>query len=167
MVLATMHDLMIAELKDLHGAETQLVTARPGMVNGAATPSLRTPFGHHLEPTHKHVARLGVTFDILGLSARGTKCKGLQGLLTEGAQMLDQDGDDTASSADIIASSHRVEHHTIAFYASTLAFATLMRHSDIAEFLELTLNEKKEADELLSTIADREVNSAAPCMKMT
>jgi ferritin-like metal-binding protein YciE len=164
MALATMHDLMIAELKDLYSAETQLVKALPRMAQGAATPSLRKAFENHLEQTHDHVARLEQIFDILGRSPRGTKCKGMEGLLEEGAEMLDEDGDDTVRDAGIIAAAQRVEHYEIAAYGSTLAFATLMGHTDVAELLELTLKEEKAADELLSTIAENDVNSAAPGM---
>ena len=165
MALATMQDLMIAELKDLYSAETQLVKALPKMARGAVTPSLRKAFENHLEQTHEHVARLEKIFDVLGASPRGTKCKGMEGLLEEGSEMLDEDGDDTVRDAGIIAAAQRVEHYEIAAYGSTLAFATLMGHTDIAELLEATLSEEKAADELLSTIAENEVNSAAPGME--
>ncbi len=82
-----MHDLMLAELKDLHSAETQLVKALPKMVKGATTASLRTAFEEHLEQTHEHVARLEQIFEQLGTSPRGKKCKGMEGLLEEGAEM--------------------------------------------------------------------------------
>jgi ferritin-like metal-binding protein YciE len=164
MALATMHDLMIAELKDLYSAETQLVKALPNLVRGARTPSLSKAFEDHLEQTHEHVARLEQIFDIIGKSPRGTKCKGMEGLLAEAADMLGEDGDDTVRDAGIIASAQRVEHYEIAAYGSTLAFATLLAHSEVAELLEMTLNEEKAADALLSSIAEDEVNSAAPGM---
>ncbi len=78
--------------------------------------------------------------------------------------MLEEDGDDTVRDAAIIASAQRVEHYEMAAYGSTLAFANLMGHSEIAELLEMTLNEEKAADKLLSSIAEGEVNSAAPGM---
>lgn len=165
MALATMHDLMTAELKDLYSAETQLLKALPKMAEGANTPSLRKAFEDHLEQTHEHVARLEQIFAIIGRSPKGTKCKGMEGLIAEGSEMLDEDGDDTVRDAGIIAAAQRVEHYEIAAYGSTLAFATLMGHSDVAELLELTLNEEKAADDLLSTIAEDEVNPSAPGME--
>ncbi len=165
MALATMHDLMIAELKDLYSAETQLVKALPKMAKGANTPSLRKAFEDHLEQTQQHVARLDEIFGILGSSPRGTKCKGMEGLLEEGSEMLEEEGDDTVRDAGIIAAAQRVEHYEIAAYGSTLAFATLMGHSEIAELLEQTLEEEKAADVLLSSIAEEEVNIAAPGME--
>lgn len=165
MALATMHDLMLAELKDLYSAETQLVKALPKMVKGATTASLRTAFEEHLEQTHEHVARLEQIFERLGTSPRGKKCKGMEGLLEEGAEMLAEEGDENVRDAGIIASAQRVEHYEIAAYGSTLAFATLMGHVEIAALLEMTLNEEKAADELLSSIALDEVNLAAPGME--
>ena len=103
MALATMHDLMLAELKDLHSAETQLVKALPKMVKGATTASLRTAFEEHLEQTHEHVARLEQIFERLGTSPRGKKCKGMEGLLEEGAEMLEEEGDENVRDAGIIA----------------------------------------------------------------
>jgi ferritin-like metal-binding protein YciE len=164
MALATMHDLMIAELKDIYSAETQLVKALPKMAKGANTPSLRKAFEDHLEQTHEHVSRLEQIFGLLGASPRGTKCKGMEGLLEEGADMLAEDGDDTVRDAGIIAAAQRVEHYEIAAYGSTLAFATLMGHTEIAGLLEQTLTEEKAADQLLSSIAEDEVNIAAPGM---
>jgi ferritin-like metal-binding protein YciE len=88
----------------------------------------------------------------------------MEGLLEEAVEMLEEDGDVLVKDAGIIASAQRVEHYEIAAYGSTLAFATLMGHSEIAELLETTLGEEKAADVLLSTIAEEEVNSAAPGM---
>ncbi len=164
MALATMHDLMIAELKDLYSAETQLVKALPKMAKGATTPSLRTAFEEHLVQTQEQVARLDQIFEMLGTSPRGVKCKGMEGLLEEASEMLDEDGDDSVRDAGIIASAQRVEHYEIAAYGSTVAFANLMGHSEIAELLEMSLNEEKQTDELLSTIAEEEVNVSAPGM---
>jgi len=165
MSLDTMHDLMIAELKDLYSAETQLVKALPKMAEGATTPRLRTAFEDHLEETKEHVVRLESIFEMLNASPRGKKCKGMEGLLEEGSEMLEEEGNDTVRDAGIIASAQRVEHYEIAAYGSTLAFATLMGHSEIAELLEMTLTEEKSADQLLSSIAEQDVNSSAPGME--
>ncbi len=165
MALATMHDLMIAELKDIYSAETQLVKALPKMARGSVTPTLRRAFEDHLDQTNEHVARLEKIFAILGVSPRGTKCKGMEGLIEEGGEMLDEEGNETVRDAGIIAAAQRVEHYEIAAYGSTLAFATLMGHTDIAELLEQTLQEEKAADELLSTIAENDVNSQASGME--
>ena len=165
MALATMHDLMIEELKDLYSAETQLVKALPKMANGVTAPSLRKAFMDHLAQTQEHVSRLEQIFETLGASPKGKKCKGMEGLLAEAVEMLEQEGDAQVKDAGIIASAQRLEHYEIAAYGSTHAFAALMGHSEIADLLETTLNEEKAADKLLSTIAENEVNGAAPGME--
>lgn len=164
MALTTMHDLMIVELKDLYSAESQLVKALPKMVKGATTPSLREAFSDHLAQTEEHVSRLDDVFEILGTSPRGVTCKGMEGLIAEGAEMLAKEGDDIVRDAGLIAAAQRIEHYEIAAYGSTLAFARLMGHSDVAELLEATLAEEKTADERLSVLAEEEVNIAAPSM---
>lgn len=164
MALSTMHDLMINELQDLYSAETQLVKALPKMAKGATTPSLRKAIEDHLEQTQEHVSRLEQIFEILGASSRGKKCKGMEGLLIEGTEMLEEDGDEVVKDAGLIAAAQRVEHYEMAAYGSTLAFANLMGHAEIAELLEMTLNEEKQADALLSSIAEEDVNPSAPGM---
>ncbi len=165
MALATMHDLMIAELKDLYSAETQLMKVLPKMAQGVSTPSLRTAFEDHLVQTQEHVSRLEQICEMLGTSPKGKKCKGMEGLLEEGVEMLEEEGDAHVKDAGIIAAAQRMEHYEIAAYGSTLAFATLMGHSEIADLLETTLNEEKATDALLSSIAEDEVNVAAPGME--
>jgi len=165
MALATMHDLMIAQLKDLYSAETQLMKVLPKMAQGVSTPSLRTAFEDHLVQTQEHVSRLEQICEMLGTSPKGKKCKGMEGLLEEGVEMLEEEGDSHVKDAGIIAAAQRVEHYEIAAYGSTLAFATLMGHTEIADLLETTLNEAKATDALLSSIAEDEVNVAAPGME--
>jgi len=164
MALDTMQDLLIEELKDLYSAETQLVKALPKMAKGATAPSLRKAFEDHLVQTQEQVSRLEEIFETLGKSPKGKKCKGMEGLLEEATGMLEEEGDENVKDAGIIASAQRVEHYEIAAYGSSLAFATQLGHTEIAELLEITLNEEKEADQLLSTIAEEEVNIAAPGM---
>ena len=164
MALATLHDLMIAELEDIYSAETQLVKALPSMVKGSTTVSLSRAFEAHLEQTKEHVKRLREIFSILGVEPNGTVCKGMKGLLAEAEEMLGEEGDDAVRDAGIIASAQRVEHYEIAAYGSTLAFATLMGHDEISHLLAMTLGEEKSADQLLTEIAEAEVNSAAPAM---
>ena len=161
MALATMHDLMIAELRDLFSAETQLVMALPKMATGAVTPSLRKAFVHHLDETHEHVWRLVQIFELLEQSPRGASCSGMAGLLAEAAAMREQDGNDSVRDAGLLAVAQRIEHYQIAAYRTSLAFATLLAYRDTATLLEATLKEERAADELLNEIAENEVNANA------
>jgi ferritin-like metal-binding protein YciE len=161
MALDTLHDLMIDELKDLYSAETQLVKALPKMVEGASSESLKKAIGDHLEQTKGQVARLEQIFEMLDTSPRGKKCKAMEGLCEEGAEMVGEDGEDIVRDAGIIAVAQRVEHYEIAAYGSTIAFARQMGHDEIVAILEETLDEEKTADSMLSELAESEINPAA------
>lgn len=161
MALNTLHDLMIDELKDLYSAETQLVKALPKMAKGAGNENLKQAITDHLEQTKGQVARLEEIFGMLDTSPRGKKCKAMEGLCEEGAEMVDEEGEDQVRDAGIIASAQRVEHYEIAAYGSTIAFARLMGHDEIVAILEQSLEEEKAADVMLSELAVNEVNVAA------
>ena len=161
MALATMHDLMIAELRDLFSAETQLVMALPKMATGAVAPSLRKAFVHHLDETHDHVSRLFRIFDVLDQSPRGASCSGMAGLLIEAADMIEQEGNDSVRDAGLLAVAQRIEHYQIAAYRTSLAFATLLAYSDVAKVLEMTLKDERDTDELFNELAESEVNANA------
>jgi ferritin-like metal-binding protein YciE len=162
MPLNTMHDLLIEELKDLYSAETQILKALPKMAKGASTGVLTLAFEAHLEQTHGHVVRLEQMFDELGASPRGKRCKGMEGLLAEGAEALDEEGADLVRDAALIAGAQRVEHYEIAAYGSALACAKVMQLDEIAGLLEETLAEERAADRLLSSIGEERVNPRAP-----
>jgi ferritin-like metal-binding protein YciE len=164
MALNTLHDLMTAELKDLYSAETQLVKALPKMAKGASTPALRSAFEAHLSETKTHVSRLEQIFEMIDARPRGKKCKGMEGLLEEGGEMLEEEGEDSVRDAGLIASARRVEHYEIAAYGSTIAIAEQMKHSDVVAILRQTLDEEMRCDETLSSLAVDEVNPAAPGM---
>lgn len=164
MALDTLHDLMIDELKDLYSAESQLLKALPKMVEGATTPSLKKAIGDHLEQTKNQVKRLDQIFETLGVSPRGKKCKAMEGLCEEGAEMVEEEGEDVVRDAGIIASAQRVEHYEIAAYGSTIAFARLLGHDEIVTLLEATLEEEKAADSMLTKLAESEINVAANAM---
>ena len=161
MPIATLHDLMVHELKDLYSAERQLVQALPKMAKGATSEELQQALTDHLEQTKEHVARLEQVFEILGVSARGVKCKGMEGLLEEGKELLEEDIDPEVLDAGIISAAQRVEHYEIAAYGGAAEFARGMQHNDIVELLELTLQEEKDADQLLTSLAEGGINALA------
>jgi ferritin-like metal-binding protein YciE len=161
MPIATLHDLMVHELKDLYSAEKQLVQALPKMAKNATSEELQVAFTTHLEQTKEHVVRLEQAFETLGVSPRGVKCKGMEGLLEEGKSLLDEDIDPEVLDAGLIAAAQRVEHYEIAAYGSACEFARSMQHTEIADMLELTLNEEKETDALLTSLAEGGINTLA------
>ncbi len=161
MSLDTLHDLMVNELKDLYSAETQLVKALPKMAKAAGSETLRTAFTDHLEETKGQVSRLEQVFEMLDTSPRGKKCKAMEGLVEEGGEMAQEEGEDAVRDAGLIAAAQRVEHYEIAAYGSTIAFAKQMGHAEIVELLLASLNEEKAADEKLSALAESEINPSA------
>ncbi|MDP1861103.1 MAG: ferritin-like domain-containing protein [Gemmatimonadaceae bacterium] len=131
MQIATLHDLMLHELRDIYSAEQQLVKALPGMSKAATSEELQNALQSHLAQTEQHVSRLEQVFEILGESPRGVKCKGMEGLITEGKGLLDEDIDPEVLDAGIIAAAQRVEHYEIAAYGTVCEFARSMDHSEV------------------------------------
>ncbi len=164
MSLDTLQDLMVAELKDIYSAETQIVRAMPKLAKAVGSERLKAAMTEHLEQTKGQVARLEQIFEMLDTSPRGKKCKGMEGLLEEGSEMAEEDGEDAVRDAGIIASAQRVEHYEIAAYGSTIAFATQLGHAEIVTLLQASLDEEKATDVLLSGLAEGEINAAAAIM---
>ena len=161
MQIATLHDLMVHELRDLYSAEQQLVKALPRMSKAATSEELQKSLQSHLAQTEQHVSRLEQIFDILGASPRGVKCKGMEGLIEEGKGLLDEDIDPEVLDAGIIAAAQRVEHYEIAAYGTVCEFARSMDHAEVVALLGATLAEEKEADEILTGLAEGGINALA------
>jgi ferritin-like metal-binding protein YciE len=161
MTLDTMQDLLCEELRDIYNAEQQLVKALPRLAAAVTTPSLQDALQDHLAETEGQVRRLEQVFEALGQKAAGKKCKGMEGLLEEGAEMTGQSGSELVRDAGIISVAQRIEHYEIAAYGCAITHARVLGLEEVAELLERTLVEEKLADEKLSTIAEQEVNGSA------
>ena len=161
MALDNLNALLIEQLQDIYYAEKQLVKALPKMAKAAKTPELVTAFTDHLEQTKEHVARLDRVFETLGSTPKATKCTAMDVLIEEASEMIEQDGEDSVLDAGLIASAQRVEHYEIAAYGNVKTFAEALGMEDAVAILDETLNEEKEADELLSSIGMESVIPAA------
>jgi ferritin-like metal-binding protein YciE len=161
MALATMQDLFIEQLKDLYSAEKQLVQALPKMAKAATTPELVQAITDHLGQTQNHVSRLEQCFDHLNASSRGKRCKGMEGLIEEGKETIEEEGEGVVKDAGLIAAAQRVEHYEISGYGTAKTMASLLGLDDVADLLDETLGEEEEADKLLSQIAMDQVNPQA------
>jgi len=155
-----LRELYIDELKDLHNAENQLVKALPKMAKAASSEELRQGFEEHLEQTKEHVQRLEEIFKALDESPKGKKCVGMEGLVKEGSEIMQEDFDDSVLDAALIGAAQRVEHYEIAAYGTVAAFAKLLGETQHASLLEETLEEEKETDEKLTELAE-EINAQA------
>lgn len=151
--------LFIDELKDLYNAETQLVKALPKMAKAAESPELKAGFGEHLEQTKVHVERLETIFSKLGENPKGKRCKGMEGLLEEGAEAIEE-YEGPVRDAALIGGAQRVEHYEIAGYGTVIAMAKQLGASEHAHLLKQTLEEEKETDAKLTSLSEK-VNAAA------
>ena len=161
MSLATLHDLMVHELKDLYSAERQLVQALPRMSKNANSDALRTALDNHLAETEEQVTRLETILESLGESPRGQKCHGMEGLIEEGKTLLKEDADPDVMDAGLIVAAQKVEHYEIAGYGAVCEYARMMGHTQALQLLERTLEEEKNADRKLNEIAEGGINALA------
>lgn len=147
--------LYIDELRDLYDAEEQLTKALPKMAKAATSSELRAGFEHHLEQTKGHVQRLEQIFDGMGEKPKGKKCKGMQGLIAEGKEIM-QDGEfeGEALDAGLISAAQRVEHYEIAAYGCVRSYANLLGDSNAASLLQETLEEEKQTDQKLTQLSE-------------
>jgi ferritin-like metal-binding protein YciE len=150
-----LRELYIDELKDLYSAENQLVKALPKMAKGADSEELRQGFEEHLEQTKGHVLRLEEIFEALRESPKGKKCKGMEGLIEEGSEVLDEDYEGSILDAALIGAAQRVEHYEIAGYGTARAMAKVLGESQHVTLLTDTLEEEKETDEKLTELAQK------------
>jgi ferritin-like metal-binding protein YciE len=147
--------LYIEEMKDLYSAESQLVKALPKMAEAATSDDLRAGFEEHLEQTKGHVSRLEEIFKALGESPKGKKCKGMEGLIKEGGEMIEEDRAAEELDAGLISAAQRVEHYEIAGYGCVSTYAKLLGEDEAASLLRQTLQEEKQTDEKLTQLASR------------
>jgi ferritin-like metal-binding protein YciE len=161
MDLNTLKDLYIHELKDLYSAEKQLTRALPKMAKAASNAQLKEGFSQHLEETKEHVARLEKVLKGLDASTRGPKCKAMEGLVEEGADLMEEEGDPEVLDAGLIVAAQKVEHYEIAGYGSACTFAKLLGDKAGLELLKLTINEEETTDKKLTKLATSVINLQA------
>ncbi|MFC6101473.1 ferritin-like domain-containing protein [Olivibacter domesticus] len=157
---AHLHELFVDELRDILGAEKQLLKGLKKMAGKATNEMLKTAFEEHLAQTEEHAERLKKVFESIGLTARGKKCKAMEGLLNEAEEIIEEFDGSEALDAALISAAQKVEHYEIASYGCLVTYAKLMEHAEAEEILTTTLNEEKETDVKLTEIAMSEANVA-------
>jgi ferritin-like metal-binding protein YciE len=161
MELETLQDLYIHELKDLYSVEQQLIRALPKMAKAAKNEELVAGIEKHLEQTKEHADRLEKILSGHKESTRGPKCKGMEGIIAEGAEMIEEDGDPEVKDAGLIAAAQRVEHYEIAGYGTARTLAELVGDKEAAKLLATTLSEEEETDKTLTKLAKSSINATA------
>jgi ferritin-like metal-binding protein YciE len=169
----SLRELYVEELRDLYSAENQLVKALPKMAKAATSPDLSAGFEEHLEQTKGHVARLESIFKALEENPKGKKCKGMEGLITEGSEMIEEDPGDEELDAGLISAAQRVEHYEMAGYGCVATYAKLLGEETSEQLLRQTLNEEWETDKNLTKLSENinvdamEANEQAPAKSRT
>lgn len=150
----SLRQLYVDELRDLYSAEIQMTKALPKMAKASSNAELRQAFEEHLRQTSEHVSRLEEIFDMLNEKASGKKCLGMDGLIKEGAETLQENYEEAVMDAAIIGAAQRVEHYEIAGYGTAREFAQLLGEDEHVPLLGQTLEEEKQTDRKLTELAE-------------
>jgi ferritin-like metal-binding protein YciE len=151
----SLQELYVDELKDLYDAENQIIKALPKMIDAASSEELQNALTEHLEVTREQAKRIEQIFQNMGEKLKAEKCKGMEGVIKEGAEILSEDMDENVKDAAIISAAQRVEHYEMAGYGTVRTWANLLGESEAEELLQETLDEEKEADEKLNQLAEQ------------
>lgn len=158
MELDTLEELYVHGLKDLYSAENQILKALPKMIKAVSHKDLKKAFQAHERQTREHVRRLERICKQLGVSPKGVKCEGMEGLLKEGAGLIKEKPDADVLDAGLISAAQHVEHYEMAGYGTLRTYARQMGLTEQQRILQTTLNEEGDSDKLLTKIAEGCVN---------
>lgn len=161
MEMSSLQDLFMDVLKDTYDAELQITKALPKMVKAAKSPDLKAAFVDHLQKTENHVKRLEQVFEQQNKKPARKTCKGMQGLLEEGAELMKEDAEPAVLDAGLIAAAQKVEHYEISAYGTLSAYASLLGAQDAIDLFQKTLNEEKQTDLSLTQLAENTINVKA------
>ena len=157
----SLDDLLVHELKDIYNAEKQLTSALPRMAKAAESPELKKAFETHLKETEGQIERLEKCFELLGIPARGKKCEGMAGLIEEGKEVIEMEGEASVIDAALIASAQKVEHYEIASYGCLATYAEMLGYDQVKKLLGQNLSEEEATDEKLTALAEQHINREA------
>ena len=160
MSLETLEDLFVDVLKDTLDAERQITKALPKMAKAVESEDLRAAFEEHLSVTKTQIERLETIFKTIDKAARGKHCPGMEGLLKEGAELIEKEEPGPALDAALICAAQKVEHYEIAAYGSLVTYAKMLGLEEAVDLLGETLVEEKDTDDALTNLAS-EVNFEA------
>lgn len=161
MAVQSLEDMFLEELKDVYNAENQILKALPRMAKKASAPELRRAFEQHLKQTEVQVQRLERVFATLDEKAKGKSCKGMQGIIEEGKEVMSEDIEDDVLDAALIAAAQKVEHYEMATYGTLRAWAETLGNQQAARLLQQTLDEEEATDKKLTQLAEQLVNAEA------
>jgi ferritin-like metal-binding protein YciE len=156
-----LHELFLDELADVYNAEQQITKALPKMAKAAQSEELRMAFEEHLGQTEEQISRLDQVFQSLGESLKRKTCKGMQGLIEEGSEVMQEHKGSPEIDAALIAAAQKVEHYEIATYGTLCTWAEQMGHDEALELLKQNIDEEETTDERLTELAESLANLRA------
>lgn len=159
--LSSLEELYHEELQDIYDAEHQILKALPKMVEAASAPELKRAFDLHLQQTQGQIRRLEQIFGQIGMKPQGKPCVAMEGLITEGAELIAMRADPEVKDAGLIAAAQRIEHYEIAGYGCLRTWARQLGHHQVAQLFQQTLDEEEQTDRQLTQIAERGINTRA------
>lgn len=159
--IKTLDDLFVHTLQDIYYAEHQILKALPKMIGKATDGELKDALSEHLEQTKGHVRRLEQVFEMHGAEAKAVDCPAIDGIIKEANEIVGDIGDKQVLDAAIVAAAQAVEHYEITRYGTLASWAKQLGREDCAAVLVETLEEEKEADEILTDVAKGRVNAEA------
>lgn len=159
--LNSLEDLFWFELGDLYDAESRLVESIPTMEEAAHSPALKSAFNKHLNQTKRQLSRLEQIFVQLGKPMKRETCQAMKGLISEGEEIISATGDPDVKDAALISAAQRIEHYEMAGYGTVRTFAEHLGHEDASRLLQMTLDEEKDTDKELTSLAEQHINYKA------
>jgi ferritin-like metal-binding protein YciE len=159
---SALEEFFVDELKDIYWAEKKLVKTLPKLQKAASSGELKQAFGNHLTETEGHVERLEKAFEMLGHKPQAKKCDAMEGITEEGASVIEDTKAGTATrDVALVLAGQKAEHYEIATYGGLIQIAKTLGHNDVANLLQQTLQEEKNADQILTGIAEGGINYEA------
>lgn len=157
-----LEEFVVDMLKDIYWAEKQLVKTLPKMQKAATTDALKEAMATHLEQTKEQVARLEQAFEMMGKKVQAKKCDAMEGLIKEGQSVMEEtEAGSMTRDVGLIVSAQKIEHYEIATYGSLVQLSRTIGNDEMADLLDMTLQEEKETDQLLTSIAENDINYQA------
>jgi ferritin-like metal-binding protein YciE len=161
MPVTTLDDLFIDTLKDIYYAEKQILKSLPKMIKKAGSSGLKKALETHRKETEGQVERLEKVFDLVDRKPAGKKCDAIEGILEEAKVHMEDIEDAEVLDAGMIGSAQAVEHYEITRYGTLIAWARQLGMREVIPLLAANLKEEKNADMLLTKIAEKSVNQKA------
>lgn len=157
-----MEKLFVDQLRDLYYVEKNQIKALGRMAKKATTDELKEILIEHQEVTQEQLSRLDQVFEIIGKRAQAKKCPAFDGLQEEAEDMMGDTEDDTLTrDVALIVTAQKIEHYEIASYGCLSTLARTYGLQEVADLLQESLDEEKDADQQLTYIAENSINYEA------